>query len=85
MMFSGNSTNHIKILCPQGPAGTGKTETMKDLAKLSGYDPIVVNACEQFELNSFKKIIEAETSKNSMLIIDEFNRIPLEAMNSMLE
>jgi len=44
-----------------------------------------LNASDKTELIEIKNFIGSESLKNSMLIIDEFNRIPLEIMNAISE
>ena len=43
--------------CPKGPAGTGKTETVKNLGKALGMHVIVVNCSEKLDYKSMGRMI----------------------------
>jgi len=67
-----------------GPAGTGKTETVKDLAKSLGRCCIVVNCSDQLTVEIFESILKGCEDANTWVCFDEFNRVTLEVMNGLV-
>lgn len=61
-----------------GPAGTGKTETLRDLGRRLGYNPTVVNVSEDLCPDYIKHLINSTLGEGDWLIFDEFNRINVE-------
>ena len=66
---------------PAGPAGTGKTETCKDLAKSLGRRCIVTNCGENFDSFSMGNTFSGLCQTGFWGCFDEFNRIFPEVMS----
>jgi MoxR-like ATPase len=60
---------------PEGPFGTGKTETTKDLARTLGMLCMVQSGSGEFDYEVLTKLFKGAACCGSWLIFDEFNRL----------
>lgn len=67
---------------PFGPAGTGKTETVKSLGRLLGRCVVVFNCDENFDSVSVGRILAGVSRVSFWVCFDEFNRLSASSLSA---
>lgn len=70
---------------PYGPAGTGKTESVKALGQALGRQVLVFNCDENFEIHHMSRVFWGLMSCGFWGCFDEFNRLESNVLSSVAQ
>lgn len=70
---------------PSGPAGTGKTETVKALGRSLGRQVFVFNCDESYDFTAMTRILAGTCSNDAWVCFDEFNRLDEQTLSAMAD
>ena len=68
-----------------GPAGTGKTETAKDISRMTGREPTFIRCADTLTPDDVAaSLMNVPKDVRTPVILDEFNRVPTEVQKAIV-